>query len=242
MDRKETFDREFVKADHRSIWIDRRKWKSFEEFLENVKGKADTVIIRAPEVLGDTYREFVLNLAALGDAGLRLEIMPSHTRGEGLGKVFWGANGEREIIVEKSPHPMLSNANGSAPPPKPAGWRTGISLLRRGRTLPVVIHSYGPDMVYCQAELLLRFAKEEFKPSNQGRAICGVYAFSSSTLDEFLYEVGQNDADLERLERFRLEILKRGWESFVVADEDAEEYVEKVRQDTEKKEKEKEKV
>ena len=233
---EKTFDRDFVQTDHRSVWLDRRKWLPFENFLKEAKGKVDTVVIRAPEVLGDTYREFVMNLAALGDAGIKLEILPSETRGEMTAGVRLGQDGERELILERQVPPLLQN-----PKPPPKKPKSVISLLRDGRRPSVVIQTNGPDEIYCQADLLLKAEKEEFKPSSQGRSIVGFYFLTPGTLDEFLYAYQGKDLDLERLERHRLGILKNGWDSFVIQTEDGSAFIEEVHKEIEK-EIEKEKV
>jgi hypothetical protein len=52
------------------------KWGRFYELLQESQGKADVVLVCAPEVLGDTYEELVANLSAMASVGLRLAIVP----------------------------------------------------------------------------------------------------------------------------------------------------------------------
>jgi hypothetical protein len=224
-ERKEKFDREYATAGHREVWLDRRKWKSLFDFVEREKGKIDTVVIRAPEVLGDTYREFVLNLAMLGDAGMKVEVRPSAERGESMAGVSLDTEGQRHLIFERQDSPFITNG-----PPKPAihiePRKSMIVCFQTGNPPAEVIESRGPDENYCKAELLLKFERERHKPSNKGRAITGFYILGGGTIDDFLYPYRESDIDLAMIEQNRLAILKRGWDSFVVRSEDAKPFLE----------------
>jgi hypothetical protein len=57
------------------------KWSRFYEMLQESQGKADVVLVCAPEVLGDTYEELVANLSAMASFGLHLAIVPPEDAG-----------------------------------------------------------------------------------------------------------------------------------------------------------------
>lgn len=224
-EKKDTFDRTFATVNHKEVWLDRRKWKSLFDFVERSRGKVDTVVIRAPEVLGDTYREFVLNLAMLGDAGIKVEVSPSAERGEFMAKVSLDADGQRHLILERQENPILTN--GPAKPGIRIGAKKSMLIcFQTGNTPAAVLESQGPDEIYCKAELLLKFERERHKPSNRGRAITGYYILGGGTIDDFLYPYMGNDQDLVMIEQNRLAILKQGWDSMVVRSEDAKAFLE----------------
>lgn len=214
---KKTFDREYLKSDDRSIWLDAAKWKSLYDFIDENRGKVDTITVRAPEVLGDTYREFVLNLAALGNAGMKVEVTPSEVRGEKMMKVEIGEDGSREIMVERIGPTMIGNKKE---PPKPS-YKTQVSIFQNGWRPALVLESVGPDEAYCQAELLRQYEKEQHRPANAGRAITGFYIISAQTLDEFFHKYQDDFQEMDRIEAHRREILKKGWASFVITTDDA---------------------
>ena len=43
---------------------------------EEAAGKADLVLIAAPEVLGDTYEDVILNMSVISQHGLMIAIAP----------------------------------------------------------------------------------------------------------------------------------------------------------------------
>ena len=57
------------------------KWSRFYQMLQESQGKADAVLVCAPEVLGDTYEELVANLSAMASFGLQLAIVPPEDAG-----------------------------------------------------------------------------------------------------------------------------------------------------------------
>lgn len=215
---KKTFDREYLKSDDRSIWLDAAKWKSLYTFIDANRGKVDTIVVRAPEVLGDTYREFVLNLAALGNAGMKVEITPSDVRGEKMMKVEIGEDGSREILVERIGPTMIENKKAELKKPGP---KTQLAIFQNGWRPALVLESVGPDEAYCQAELLRQYEKEQFRPANAGRAITGFYIISAQTLDEFFHKYADDFQEMDRIEFHRREILEKGWANFVINTDEA---------------------
>lgn len=63
----------------------KEKYAEFFEMLENVRRRreTDTIMIHHPEVLGDNYKEIVLNLNLISEAGLKLMILPPNRRSNG---------------------------------------------------------------------------------------------------------------------------------------------------------------
>jgi hypothetical protein len=187
------FRREFAQVDSREIWTDGQKWEPLYHLLERSKGKADTLVIEAPQVLGDTWREFVVNLAAIANTGLKIFIKPGK-------RVVGRVSIERPVkMVEvESDSPQLL--------PK-----TGKGILRIGRKPSIVLMSYAPDELYAQAELLVMLEKEEYKPSSEGREIEGCYETGPGTIDSFFQDWIEKPDDLKLLEAKRQEIVEKGW-------------------------------
>ncbi len=63
------------------VTITSEKWGRFYEVLQEAQGKADALLVCAPEVLGDTYEELVANLSAMASFGLQLAIVPPEDAG-----------------------------------------------------------------------------------------------------------------------------------------------------------------
>lgn len=82
------FTREYKKRPDAQMKSELPKWKTFFDMIEQSKGKVEYVIVAAPEVLGDTYEEIVVNLAAIYNAELKVIILPSEVRGESIRKQF----------------------------------------------------------------------------------------------------------------------------------------------------------
>ncbi len=61
--------------------IESDKWRALYEGLQKAEGKADVLLVCAPEVLGDTYEELVANLSAMASFGLQLAIVPPEDAG-----------------------------------------------------------------------------------------------------------------------------------------------------------------
>lgn len=194
------FSRDFAKVDRREIWADSAKWESFLRLLDESKGKADVLLIDAPEVLGDTYREFVVNLAAVAEAGLKLQIRPGQT--QIVGRTTVGKSGQEMCETD----PSLSSGFVS---------KKGGGILKIGTKPPVVLMSYAPDELYAKAELLVMLEKEFYKPSNADRQIEGRYETGPGTVDSFFEDWLERPEDLRLLEKKRKEIIEKGWESIV---------------------------
>src|SRR5437867_2936978 len=71
------FSRTHARLDDREMWEDADKWSVFLDLISRSKGTAEILVLDRPEVLGDTYREIIVNLMAIADAGLKIEIRPS---------------------------------------------------------------------------------------------------------------------------------------------------------------------
>lgn len=200
------FKREYAKIDGREVWADGHKWQPLYDLLAQSRGKADTIVIEAPQMLGDTYREFVMNLAAIAEAGLKISIKPGKRL---VGRMSIG-KGVTESAIESLVEETAEKPNGPAGIEK----KMGRAVLRPGRRPPVVIVSYAPDEIYAQAELLVMLEKEIYKPGNTGREIEGHYETGPGTVDSFFEEWIERPVDLKLLEQKRLEIIEKGWKRF----------------------------
>ena len=64
------------------------KFSDLHRLAGKIDGKADLVLVAAPEVLGDTYEELVMNLVVLAHHGLLVGIVPpGQAKGEQFFKV-----------------------------------------------------------------------------------------------------------------------------------------------------------
>lgn len=208
MDKEKTVEyrRTFATISHRELWIDGGKWQSLLDLLDQSKGVADTLVIDAPEVLGDTYREFVMNLTAIANAGLKILVRS--------GKTIVGRHSIPGV-------PPILEAEDAGTPPKMGG-----GILRIGRKPDVVLMSSAPDEIYAQAELLVMLQKEEYKPSSEGRQIEGRYETGPGTVDTFFEDWLDKPEDLKLLENKRQEIIEKGWGHFVYRGEKTPESIE----------------
>lgn len=205
------FSREVPFTDPREIWADGQKWKDFFVLLEKAKHEgASTLVVDRPESLGDTWREVMLNLSAIGSAGLTLKIQGAL----GVVKAELDCSsgverdlGERAVFEKKDP--LLSNIG------RERQRKFGPFIMRPGKEPAVLIHSSGPDEVYCQAELCLMAEWEDFKPSSKGREIQGSYELTAGTIEWFLHKYADKPTH-GVIEEYRKRILERGWSIFHV--------------------------
>jgi len=206
------FARDFARLDEREIWASAQKWATLYRLLEDNKGKADTLVVDAPEALGDTYRELILNLSAIGDAGMRVLVKPSRERLETIVDAmveFRTELGVRKAdLVERKTAVSIHHEEE----------KKGSGLLRAGRKPAVVLISRGPDEAYCQAELLVAFDREMYKPTSQGREVRCSYEVTAGIPDEFL--AGFSRDEQKAIELKRKEVLEKGWISFLVPEAD----------------------
>lgn len=216
MDGRVEFSREVPHVDPREIWADGQKWKDFFMLLEKAKHEgASTLVIDRPEALGDTWREVILNLSAVGSAGLTLEIKDA----TGVVKAELDCSsgierdlGEHAVFERKSP--LLSNV-AAALVRAEQDRKFGPYILRVGKEPPVLLHSSGPDPVYCQAELLLMAEWEDFKPSGKGREVQGSYELTAGTVEWFLSKYADKPSH-GVIEEYRRKILDQGFMKFTV--------------------------
>lgn len=216
--RRVEFSREYPKTDSREIWADGAKWNEFFTLLQRAKEEgAITLVIAAPEMLGDTWREMIVNLSAIASSGLTLEIRPRY---EVLThEIDFAKDGEKDIVtgiaIECKP-PLLSNPDAS---PVEHDMH-GPFILRHGNKPFIELYSAGPDPVYCQAELLMKRDWEEFKATSRNREILGFYEITAGTIEWFLHK-HKDKPTHGVLEDYRRKILASKWENFHIPMESA---------------------
>lgn len=211
MDGKVEFTRVVPRSDSREIWADGGKWK--ELFFLIQKGKAEgatTLVVSSAEMLGDTWRELILNMTAIASAGLTIEIQPPVAHAVTRCEVDFSSGEEKELLVREvfeKKGPLM--ANGDTPEPV----KNGPFVFRVGNMPAIILDSQGPDETYCQAELLLKRDWEEYKPSSKGRQIEGFYVITGGTIEWFLHQHAGRDAQ-GAIEDYRRKILAGGWSQF----------------------------
>ncbi len=180
------FMREYPKVDDRNFWVDADKWAPLQDFLKENKGKAEIVAVACPEVLGDTYRELVVNLAAIAKAGFVVAFAELEERKEAIETrtVEFKANGSlppvKKPILERTPAPETPKAE--------ANFKRWAGIICPGRKPTISLLSTAPEETYAQAQLLLMLDREMFRPSSQGREIMGIYDVNAATMEEFLQD------------------------------------------------------
>jgi hypothetical protein len=60
----------------RDLTVADDKFSAFDRMIRDSEGNADAVLVSAPNILGDTFDELVMNLGKLARADLMLMIVP----------------------------------------------------------------------------------------------------------------------------------------------------------------------
>jgi len=215
---KVEFTREIPKTDPREIWADGGKWKSFFLTLQEAReAGATTLVVASADVLGDTWRELMLNLSAIADAGLVLEIQPSKTHSVTRNEVDF-STGEEVDLWSRTVFDRVDPKTGEREP----GRKYGPFTLKAGNGPPILLHSEGPDENYCRAELLMMRDQEEYRPTAKNREIQGRYEVTGGTVEWFLHKYADKSSQ-GVIEDYRRQIQEKGWEAFCVSVKKSEE-------------------